>query len=809
MDRSCLKALWLAAAILFLWSFSACGKGTKAGPPLFPGKVNLTPSANTSVPLGATFAFSASAQTTSGVNLAVPISYASSDTSVLNVAPNGYACAGHWDAAFTTCTPGGTGVAQVTASALGASSVPTYVFVHPPIDTITVTGVLLNGVPTQEPCLSQGQTMTVEAHAFSQGSDITSSVGPFTWSADNSQVVSLAPLVNIAYNFATNEATAKAVTPGIAQIFASASGVSSSSFHQPQYSNSLGNSPVLDFFSTCAIQTISLEVGATGSQETTQTSFVTAKGTAQTVTAVLTDIMGNTSLSNTNGGVVLSKIPLTWTASQPQVIPAASACTQSCTLTPPSPGSGSVTASCSPPSCNIGFPVVPASLSSPAAVTACTQFFQAQAPPNFSCQQLIPVPVYAETAISGLVTGATAPATVLATSTGCAHQPPAACTTSVYSVSTGKATPGPENPLPSPPNSLLFDPPGDKAFMGSDFGALMINPSNFGTSSSPYIGLGTVTGTVLAVSNNGAAAVFSDTIHTPNQVYIVNTASSTSLSASALNISAGVAAAFSPDGLKTFIFGNGGSSLYIYSPVQALQGPVALAGPANANTVAFSSNGAFAYVAEAAANGGSANLTAFNTCDNRLAASVLLPANPLFLKVLPAVHINGADSSGNLIPDGIHVLVLDATGFDIITSTISPPAPGTLCPQLLSFSPVQRIELGQGTIQPVNFFASADGSQLYVLATGHASILVYDFGAGSVSSGIELLGNATPVSADISIDAGTIVVGGSDGLLHEVTTALGGSDQVQLSFPNVPNYLNPFCTFTPSPCTLNLVAVRP
>jgi hypothetical protein len=240
-----------------------------------------------------------------------------------------------------------------------------------------------------------------------------------------------------------------------------------------------------------------------------------------------------------------------------------------------------------------------------------------------------------------------------------------------------------------------------------------------------------------------------------------------------------------------------------------LQGPVALAGPANANTVAFSSNGAFAYAAEAAANGGSANLTAFNTCDNRVAASVLLPANPLFLKVLPAVHINGADSSGNLIPDGIHVLVLDATGFDIITSTISPPAPGTLCPQRLSFSPVQRIELGQGTIQPVNFFASADGSQLYVLATGHASILVYDFGAGSVSSGIELLGNATPVSADISIDAGTIVVGGSDGLLHEVTTALGGSDQLQLSFPNVPNYLNPFCTFTPSPCTLNLVAVRP
>ena len=44
-------------------------------------------------------------------NLNVPITYSSSDTAILNIAPNGVACAGHWDVAFTTCTPGGTGVA--------------------------------------------------------------------------------------------------------------------------------------------------------------------------------------------------------------------------------------------------------------------------------------------------------------------------------------------------------------------------------------------------------------------------------------------------------------------------------------------------------------------------------------------------------------------------------------------------------------------------------------------------------------------------------------------------------------------------
>jgi hypothetical protein len=821
MGRSLSTILQWAVAILALWSISGCGKGAKAGPPLFPGRVNLTPSSNTSVELGATFGFTASAQTASGTNLSTTITYSSSDTSILNVAPNGVACAGHWDVAFTTCTPGGTGLALVTASALGESSIPTYVFVHPPIDSITVTGVLLDGVPVQEPCLSQGQSMTLEAHAFSQGSDVTASVGPFTFTANNPSVVNLVGLVNTAYNFATNRTTAIAFTPGMTQIYASASGVTSSSFHQPQYQNSQGTSPVLDFFETCPIQSIALEVGLPGSQETGQTTFVTSSSqtASQTATAVLTDVMGNTSLPNTNRGIVLSRIPLTWSASQPNVVgTGAAGCEQSCTLKTPLSGSGTITASCSPPTCNAGFPLVPSSLSTPAAIAACTQFFHAQFPQLVSCQQLIPEPVYAETAISGLVTGSPAGTSLLATSVGCSHLPTTTCSTSMYNLSTARATPGAENPIPTSPNSLLFDPAGDKAFMGSDFGALIINPANFGTTNSPYTGLGTVTGKVLATSNDGSTAVFSDTLHAPNQVYIVNAGSASSLSASALNISQAVAAAFSPDGLKAFIFGNGGSALYVYSAQQALQGPIALAGPANGNTVAFSPNAAFAFVAEAAANGSPANLTAFNTCNNQVStAAVPLPANPLFMKILPVVHLEGRDSYGNTIPDGTHVFVLDATGFDIITSTTSPAVAGTICPQILTFVSgdpnrlAQRIELGQGPIQPINFFASADGSQLYVVAAGHASILIYNFAAGAVTSGIELIGNATPVSADMSVDAGTILIAGSDGLLHEVSTGLGGSDQVQLAFPNLPDYLNPFCAITPgpSPCSLNLVVARP
>ena len=835
MGRSRLNALWSTVAILLLWSVSGCGGGKKAGTPIFPGRVSLSPATTTSLDLGATLNFTASAQTVSGTNIATPISFTSSNTSILTLAPNGVACAGQWDVNFTACTPGNSGPVTVTASALGANSIPVYVFVHPPIDSITVNGILLNGLPVQEPCLSQTQSMTVEAHAFSQGTDITSSVGPFTFSATSTSVVSLFPLVNTAFNFPTNQATATALAPGMTQIFATASGVSSTTFQQPQYQNSLGaTSPALDFFETCPIQTIALEINA-GSQQSGQTTFVAAKGTGQTVTAVLTDVMANTSLPNTNGGIVLNKIPLTWASSQPGVLSAPGGCFESCALTTPAPGSGSVTASCSPPTCNIGFPLVPASLSTTAQIDACNQFFTPQYPKFTGCQALIPAPVYADPLpasfdaqvpgngwISGVVTGAPVAATILATSTGCAHTPPATCVASIYSLSTAKASTGPQNPIPTPPNSLLFDPAGDKAYMGSDFGAQLINPANFGGTTSPFTSLGTVTGTVLAVSNNGSLAVFSDLIHTPNQVYIVNTSNATAATATALSISGTVAAAFSPDGLKTFIIGcvassipcssTTGNALYIYSPLQALYGPIALAG--SANSVAFSPNGAFAYLAETSTTG-SQNLTAFATCNNQLAASLALPANPIFMKVIPNLQLNGKDTYNNPIPDGVHVLILDATGFDIVTSTVSPAA-GTLCPQTLTFvsgDPLrvaQRIELDQGTLQPVNFFPSADGSQLYVATANNASILVYDFGTSAVT-GIELFGNATPVTADISIDDGTIAVSGSDGMLHQITTALGGSDQVQLAFPNIPNYLNPFCTFAPTtgPCTLNLALVRP
>jgi hypothetical protein len=858
MGRFCSRVPWLIVAVSALLAIAACGGGSKAGPPLFAGKVALTPSATTSLEAGSTLVFTTSVQTASGTNLNTTVTYTSSDTSILNISPAGVACGGHWDALFSTCTAGAPGVAQVTASALGGTSVPTFVFVHPPIDNITVNGILLTGVPVQEPCLSQSQTMTLEAHAFSQGVDITSSVGPFTWTALNPTVVTLTPLSNTAinpitgttYNFATNQATAAAAMPGITYIYASAGGATSTTFQQPTLTNTAGDtSPLLDFFATCPIQNIGLELGEAGSG---QTSLVAAKGgSAPTVVATLSDIMGASSLPNSNGGPVLAKIPLTWAASQPGALNIGTGCTQSCALAITSPGAGTVTASCSPPTCNVGFPLVPATLSTATQIATCSTYFQAIYPNFGGCQLLIPTPVYSSNeltvpasptsqqipltpmaAISVQITGATSTANVFASSFGCAHVSPTDCSTSAYYLVTSKASAGAQATLLANPNSFLWDPLGAKLYMGSDFGVETVNPANFGTNTSPFSPLGSITGKVLAVSANGNSAIFSDTIHTPNQVYVVQT--SPTAVTTPLNISGATAAAFSPDGLKAFIVGGtNASSLYVFSPLQALQGPFALSGPANA--ISFSPNGAFAFIAESANGATAANIAAYANCNNQLVGSVNLPANPILMRVLPNVILDGVDSYGYSfatnasqypqypLHSGIHILVLDSTGFDVATAVISPPPGPTpaLCPQSITFTsndttprPTQRIELGT-TINTQsgspNFFASADGTLLYVVNPGSSSIIVYNFVTGATTGGIEILNNATPLSADISADAGTIAVVGSDGLLHEISTGIGGADLFQLPFPDLPNYLNPFCTFTPTagPCTLNIALVKP
>jgi hypothetical protein len=209
----------------------------------------------------------------------------------------------------------------------------------------------------------------------------------------------------------------------------------------------------------------------------------------------------------------------------------------------------------------------------------------------------------------------------------------------------------------------------------------------------------------------------------------------------------------------------------------------------------------------------------YNTCQFTPAVATTAPPNlggPA-TPVTQIIPLSAIPISFKALPDGIHFISMESGGgFDYITATVTAIPPGTiaapvasLCPSYVS-NTVQSLNLGQGSIQPLAFFMSPDESLMYVLADGRADVLVYDFPTAS-TTGIPLANNAIPVQVGMSADAGTIVVAGSDGYVHVVSTLLGGSDILDIPIPNLPNYYNPYCTFTPTngPCAFNLMAVRP
>jgi hypothetical protein len=801
----------------------ACGGHKPPGASPLPLRITLNPATSFSLQVGATIQLTATAVNAGNSAITPTFIFTSSNPGIVDVAPNGAACAGSWNAPlYSICTPARTGTASVTATALGATSPPTLFFVHPPIDNIVVSVVPpVNSpppaCPTQQSlpiacdlpfnrnaanfCLSQNQVQTLQARAYGQGVEITGSVGPFTWTEVNSAVTTITPILTTSDNVATNQATAVPGVPGQTQVIATASGVSS----QPYY------------FETCPVQCIDLEVGVNGTQATGTTNFVVAKGTSETITATAVDVQGCT----------VPKPPLTWVSSSPAALEAGgtTGCGPgtTCAITTTLAGAAAITASCSPPTCNIGFPLNPAALQPP----------------------YIPQPVYPVSAISGLVTpaasssgsGSSATSTsVLVTSQDCVSD--AQCEVGIYNVATSTNLPGRPSQLPAPPNSLIFDPAGDRAYMGSEFGAVAITPANIGGTTSPFTSLpapstplGLVTGKVIGVSQNGSAAIFSDTVSTPNQVYVVNVSSSSAAITVALNINNATAATFSPDGLKAFILGNGGNSLYIYSSLQALQAPVSLATPATAIT--FNSTGSFALLSGGGAVG---TFAAYNTCDNSAVPALVagtVPSPPIFLKVVPAgnVPLGNTTIFGNppvtLEPTGLDIFFgVDNTGIDVIATSSSQPVPvgssslAPLCPQGVTLAQIQttppvtpptlfppiHIPIGQGTFHPINFFLSPDTTKAYIVANDRSSILVYNF-ATNATSGISLVNNANPVAADITPDGTLIYVAGTDGLLHQLNTILA-LDQNQVSFQPLANSTNSFC-FTGTNCQMNIVAVRP
>ena len=784
MDRRCPGFLLITLAIVSLLVLAGCvGKSTPNSQGGGVQTVTLNPSSTVSLELGKTLTFTGAARNSSGGSVFTTIHFTPGCTSQLPCAPisianNGLACAGTWDSPSNpvVCTPGIAGIASVTAESEGVSSAPTTVYIHQHIQNIQVAPV---GVPTTN-CFSQGVIWNYQATAFgAQGVDITSTVGPINWSVTTANVLTVDSIKGLP----NNQVQVTAKNPGVTQLFASVSGTTSSPVN----------------YTSCLVKSIMLQIqGGSGNL-----ASINAGGT-KTIVATVVDTLD----------VTLSKPPLTWSTSNPEsaTVNASGVVTARQTA-----GAADISASCTPPTCNIG--ILPGL-------------------PVYSTGGTLP---NGQSAFGVIVTQVTQPkpptATAWAATTDCG--PNFNCTSAMFPVTAGTNPVGSAVFVPFTPNSFLFTPAGTRAYLGSDKGLMFVDVGG----QSPAINTVSqattpcnvaVCGKVLAISADSNRVVVSDTTTLPNQVYIFDAAHATSPPLDLL-IDGATAAAFSPDQMKIFILSDTGR-LYVASTVDALTS-VALGG--SASDLAFAADGSFAYVAGVPTDA----ISAFATCnlENIGSSSPSLGSSPLRIFPLPNIREDHILISNKKTPEHSvitqNLLALEPPNLQLLTAqftrdVLDDPAQFTCngvlpdvgqtapvfwsTPPFRGFSAGPSFNLGQGTFTPLLVQVTGDGSQVIIVAKNIPAVLIFDVNAGSTTA-IPLANNASPLAASASLDGTQVFVGACDadhanpntcGSVHIVNTQSGG-DLQQAVYTN-PNTNDNLCNNLPgTSCLPDLIAVRP
>ena len=371
--------------------------------------------------------------------------------------------------------------------------------------------------------------------------------------------------------------------------------------------------------------------------------------------------------------------------------------------------------------------------------------FAACAPP--SCGIGIGQPVYSN--IFNITVGGTSPATTVYVASK-----DLASASTVIPIDTSKTPPAAGTPisLPGHPNSLLFSSDGTKAYIGTDAGLVAL-----GTASNTTTLVGPeATGTVLAVSPDGNHAIVSNA---PNETNVLNHRlrffDATSGTLQTFIIHNAVAAAFTPDGSKAYVGATDGN-IYVFSPFATLQ-KVTPGG--SFSNVATLPSGSLAFLS------GSAGLSSFNACDNSQGAN-------------PAT--NGATTQLSSILNTDQMVALEATGVDILSSTIGFPAAG-FCPPSVSFSNQFVDFSGFGAFTGRQLVVT--GNRIVVLPSGQGRI--FALVPGSAPAAVSIAGGASdPLSGGLTLDGNTLWVGmGSDHSLHRIDLTTG-TDNLQLQ-PNV------------------------
>ncbi|MGA9904037.1 MAG: hypothetical protein WBQ39_19010, partial [Terriglobales bacterium] len=788
----------------FVLALSGClGKST--GNPGAGGvaTVTLSPGESISIDVGATQIFSASGRDANGrpvlglnIQYVVTVPPGVTTGAPLSVASNGNACAGTWDATIAICNPGTPGVAVVSAVINGISSPSTYVYVHQHIDSIQIVNAV--GQPPQYVCFSQGQTWQYAGIAYSGNPpvDISNTVGPINWSSTIAGVVTTTLYVPPNQTTVMNQVQTTAASPGITQIFASVSGTTSAPFP----------------YTTCLVKAIYLQIAAQGQ---TGNSITVDTGTAVSVTATAVD-----TLYGIANSAPLSKPPLTWSTTNPEVAAFSSLTTTTGTnsaATRANLGGATVFASCTPPTCNIG--VTPGL-------------------PIYASEGVLPNGTQGYGSIAIDVTTTTQPPTysAWAATTDCGGQP--GCSSALFEIT---PQPNQNNPigfiasLPRTPNSMMFNHVSSpRIYFGTNQGLIYVDvtsksPSATLISNSPTPCNVSLCGTVLTISNDGKLVVVSDNISTPSQVYIYNGGTTTNTAPIDLILSnsgeIATAAAFSPDQSKVFILTNLGN-MYVYSTVDALSSvPVAT----SATDIEFSADGSFAYVAGTPAT----SVTGFSTCSVPGAVSAEIgsvTASSTPLKIFPSPLLPPVQAGSDFVTQS--VIALEPPNVELLTAEFAQvPIPykdplQLTCnpPTMLSFVKGASYNLGQGNFTPIYTQLVNDGTQLIVVAQNIPAVLLFNIANGTTTSvGLSRAGYSTtfPLAASASTDGSQVFVAACDqyqgtactaGSVHIVNTISGGDFQqvpyVNVNQDNNPNMCNGQGVGAPL-CLPNLVAIRP
>ncbi|HSZ62178.1 MAG TPA: hypothetical protein VK828_10295 [Terriglobales bacterium] len=822
MHRCGLGLLFTSAIISMLALAGCLGKNSTTPGEGGVASVTLSPTNTLSLDVGTTLVFSATGKDSSGrtvlpvsIQFVVSVPTGSSNPSPLAVASNGNTCAGTWDASVAFCSPGNPGIALVTAVINGVSSAPTTVYVHLHVDSVQISNSA-EGIAPPYNCFSQGQTWRFEAFAYSNGADITTSVGPISWSSSNASVVTTAPYVPQNQATVLNQVLTTAKTPGVTQLFASASGTTSSPY----------------LYTTCLIQAIYLQINGQAGQGN---SISVNNGTSVGVNAIAVD-----SLCGVANNTPLSNPPLTWSTTNPEV--AAFATTTNTTGSNNASaknnlGGATLFASCSPPSCNVGVSgfTPPGQTSAVPSLPVYATDYDASLGPK--CKPPNLTKGFGTVSVDVTSTSIVPTYTAYVATTDCNNQ--VGCTSALFSVKPGLIPIGTTiYTLPRTPNSMMINY-ASRIYFGTDLGLMYLDIGSSTTtatlvSNSPTPCYVSLCGKVLNISNDGKLVVISDTVSTPSQVYIYNSGNSTTGPVDLVlsNTETAIAATFSPDQSKVFIATNLGN-MYIYSTVDALtKVPIA----PTATDIEFSSDGSFAYVAGTPA---SASVSAYSTCSlPGIGSAPLVPAvgtNGTPIKLFPSPVIPEPFDQGGLLWETQNVLALEPPYVESLQAQFRQrpipymPQMQFTCnpPSLLSFTAGQSYNLGQGNFTP--FFARlvGDGTELIMVASHIPAVLIFNVNNGTTTS-IPLVGNSNPLSADATSDGSQVYVAACDqytqinpppapptctaGSVHIVNTITQG-DYQQVPYVNIDDNNNPnMCNSQGGNgplCLPNLVVIKP